>query len=87
MSQVFECSSELIRLLERKVIQRHPGPIYLFHEGSPRYVLLTLEEYERLGPSRIATPSILDLLAMPNEVVEDFEIEKLVDGHLKPRGS
>ncbi len=46
------------------------GPVFITDRGRQAYVLLTIEDYWRLGA---AGPSIIDLLAMPG--VEDIDFE------------
>lgn len=53
------------------------GPVFITDRGRPAYVLLTIEEYQKLagGPA-----SIIDLLAMPG--VEDIPFEPPRAGNL-----
>lgn len=49
------------------------GPVYITDRGNPAHVLLTFEAYKKLtGSNR----SIVDSLAMPDDVDIDFEPER-----------
>ena len=50
------------------------GPVFITDRGRPAYVLLTIEEYQRITHKR---ESIVDLLAMPEVADIDFEPPKL----------
>ena len=54
-------------------------PVLVTRHGAPAYVLLSIEEYERLRPS--APTSMLDLLAMAPEESEldDGEFDRIID--------
>lgn len=47
------------------------GPVYITDRGRPSYVLLTFEDYERLGANQL---SLIDLLSEPPGV-EDVDLE------------
>ena len=47
------------------------GPVYITDRGRPSYVLLTFEDYERLGPNQL---SVIDILSEPPGV-EDVDLE------------
>ena len=46
------------------------GPVFITDRGRQAYVLLTIEEYWKLGA---AGPNIIELLAMPGVADIDFE--------------
>ncbi len=48
------------------------GPVYITDRGRPSHVLLTFEDYERLGANQL---SVIDILSEPPGVEDiDFEI-------------
>jgi len=48
------------------------GPVYITDRGRPSYVLVTFEDYERLGASQ---SSVIDILSEPLGVEDiDFEV-------------
>ena len=48
------------------------GPVYITDRGRPSHVLLTFEDYERLGANQL---SVIDILSEPRGVEDvDFEI-------------
>ena len=49
------------------------GPVFITDRGKPSYVLLSIEEYQRITATR---ESIAELLAMPDESV-NFEPPRL----------
>jgi prevent-host-death family protein len=49
------------------------GPVFITDRGKPSYVLLSIEEYQRITATR---QSITELLAMPGEDL-DFEPPRL----------
>lgn len=50
------------------------GPVIITDRGRPSYVLLTVADFERLTQPQT---SIVDLLAMPDETLIDFEPPRL----------
>ncbi|MGY0196613.1 type II toxin-antitoxin system Phd/YefM family antitoxin [Leptothrix sp. BB-4] len=46
------------------------GPVFITDRGTPAHVLLTIQDYEALLG---AQPSIVDLLAMPDADLIEFE--------------
>jgi len=50
------------------------GPVFITHRGRPQHVLLSIEEYQRITNKR---QSIIDLLAMPDADLIDFEPPRL----------
>jgi prevent-host-death family protein len=50
------------------------GPVFITDRGRPSYVLLTMEEYQRITGG---TESIIDLLAMPDSVDIEFDPPRL----------
>lgn len=48
------------------------GPVFITDRGQPAHVLLTIEEYRRLKGDE---PSIIDLLAMPDDADLDIEFD------------
>jgi prevent-host-death family protein len=52
------------------------GPVFITDRGRPAYVLLTIEEYQKLTGSEA---SIADLLAMPGAEDVEFEAPRLGD--------
>ncbi|MBS7804244.1 type II toxin-antitoxin system Phd/YefM family antitoxin [Rhizobiales bacterium TNE-4] len=56
------------------------GPVFITDRGKPAHVLLSIDDYNRLiGQSG----SILDMLAMPDAAMIDFEPPKL-DVQIRP---
>jgi prevent-host-death family protein len=52
------------------------GPVFITDRGRPAYVLLTVEEYQKLSRSEA---NIADLLAMPGAEDIEFEAPRLGD--------
>jgi len=50
------------------------GPVFITDRGRHAYVLLTIEEYQKLGAHG---SSIIELLAMPGVAEIDFEPERV----------
>ena len=50
------------------------GPVFITDRGRPSYVLLTVAEFERLTHPKA---TIVDLLAMPDAPLIDFEPPRL----------
>ena len=46
------------------------GPVFIIENVQPTYVLLSFDEYRKLGG---VGPTIVDLLAMPDAAEIDFE--------------
>jgi len=57
------------------------GPVFITDRGHPAYVLLTVEEYQRLTKGQA---SIGELLAMPNADAVEFDPPRMADDILKP---
>ncbi|KJL24186.1 Phd-YefM [Microbacterium foliorum] len=54
-------------------------PVMITKRGEPAYVLLSIDEYDRLAPAR--PRSILEFLAMPAEDLagDDGEFDRIID--------
>lgn len=50
------------------------GPVFITNRGQPAYVLLSIEDYQKIAGHQ---QSIVDLLAMPNTDQIDFEPPRL----------
>ena len=50
------------------------GPVFITDRGRPAHVLLTIEEYQKIKGKR---ESMLDLLAMPDADLVEFEPPRL----------
>lgn len=50
------------------------GPVFITDRGHPAYVLLVIQDYQKLTEIK---ESIIDLLAMPDAADIDFEAAKL----------
>ena len=81
-----------ITVLSNEELDRNPGrakratnngPVFIAEDGRQAYVLLTMEEYLRIGGKR---GSIVDLLAMPEmaEIDPDFEYPRMGAELLRP---
>jgi prevent-host-death family protein len=57
------------------------GPVFITDRGRPAHVLLSIKEYERITNR---SESILDLLAMPDADLVDFEPPRLGDEFPRP---
>ena len=57
------------------------GPVFITDRGHPSYVLLTIEEYQKLTDKQA---SIVDLLAMPDAADIDFEPPRLSKNLYRP---
>jgi prevent-host-death family protein len=57
------------------------GPVFITDRGRPSYVLLTIEDYQRITG---AQASLVDLLAMPEGEDIDFEPPRLSGGLGRP---
>jgi len=57
------------------------GPVFITDRGQPSYVLLSIEEYQRITGSQT---NIADLLAMPGDADIDFEPPRLDDALWRP---
>lgn len=57
------------------------GPVFITDRGHPAYVLLTIEEYQRITDKKT---SIVDLLAMPDAADIEFEPPKMGKELYKP---
>ena len=55
-------------------------PVLITRRGEPAYVLLTIEEYERLAPNR--PRSMLELVAMTEDDLagDDGEFDRIMEG-------
>lgn len=56
------------------------GPVFITDRGKPAHVLLSIDDYNRLTGQ---SGSILDMLAMPDAAMIDFEPPKL-DVQIRP---
>jgi prevent-host-death family protein len=52
------------------------GPVFITDRGQPAYVLLTVQEYQRITSKQ---ENILDLLGMPDAPQVEFEPPRLSD--------
>jgi prevent-host-death family protein len=50
------------------------GPVFITNRGQPAYVLLSIEDYQKIAGHQ---QSIVDLLAMPDAEQIDFEPPRL----------
>ena len=50
------------------------GPVFITDRGQPAHVLLAIQDYEKLTATQ---ENIIDLLAMPDADIIDFEPAKL----------
>ena len=50
------------------------GPVFITDRGRPAHVLLTIEQYQKITGKR---ESIIDLLAMPNAELVEFDPPRL----------
>jgi prevent-host-death family protein len=57
------------------------GPVFITDRGRPAHVLLSIEEYRKITGK---SPSILDLLAMPDAAEIEFEPPRMGDEFPKP---
>ena len=57
------------------------GPVFITERGRPAYVLLSMEEYQRITGK---TPNIVDLLAMPGAGNIEFEPQNLDEELWRP---
>jgi prevent-host-death family protein len=57
------------------------GPVIITDHGRPSYILLTIEEYQKLTETQ---KSILDFLAMPGLADMDFDIPRFKDSLCEP---
>lgn len=57
------------------------GPVFVTDRGRPSYVLLTIEEYQRITGTQT---DIVDLLAMPGGENIDFDVPRLGGPVAKP---
>jgi len=57
------------------------GPVFISDRGRPAYVLLTIEEYQRLTDSHT---NIVDQLAMPSVEDVEFDPPRLSGGSPRP---
>ncbi len=63
-------SQEFVEDNGRARMAAHDGPVVSIESKGPAYVLLTIEEYYRLGGAR---PTMVDLLASPRTADIEFE--------------
>lgn len=54
------------------------GPVFITDRGRPSHVLLTIEEFEQISAAK-PRKNILELLAMPEADLIEFEPPRLVD--------
>jgi prevent-host-death family protein len=59
----------------------HKGPVFVTDRGRPAYVLLTIEDYQKLAECHA---SIVDLLAMPGAGDIEFDPPRLGGGMPRP---
>ncbi|MDO9104898.1 MAG: type II toxin-antitoxin system Phd/YefM family antitoxin [Methylovulum sp.] len=57
------------------------GPVFITDRGHPSYVLLTIEDYQKITGKK---ESIVELLAMPDAADIDFEPPRLNKGIYRP---
>ncbi len=54
------------------------GPVFITDRGRPSHVLLTIEEFEQISDAK-PRKNILELLAMPEADLIEFEPQRLLD--------
>jgi PHD/YefM family antitoxin component YafN of YafNO toxin-antitoxin module len=69
-----------IRRLEQASLN---GPVFITEKGQPAYVLLAIQDYEKLTKAK---ESIVGLLTMPDTADSDFEPVKLNKDLYHPEG-
>jgi prevent-host-death family protein len=57
------------------------GPVFITDRGRPAHVLLSIEEYQKITNKR---KSIIDLIAMPDADLVDFDPPRLGGEIFKP---
>ena len=57
------------------------GAVFITDRGRPAYVLLSIEEYQRMTKDK---PNIVELLAMPDDEEIDFEAPRLTTNFFHP---
>lgn len=57
------------------------GPVFITDRGQPSYVLLTIDEYQKITNQK---ESIVELLAMPDIANIDFEVPRLDNELFRP---
>ncbi len=74
-------SRELNQDIGRAKKAAKDGPVFITDRGRPSYVLLSIEDYQRIsGPQT----NIADLLAMPGDADIEFEPPRLDDVVWRP---
>jgi prevent-host-death family protein len=68
-------SRELNQNVARAKKAAKNGPVFITDRGKPAYVLLSIEEYQRLTKQR---RNIADSLAMPDAADIEFEPQRVV---------
>lgn len=74
-------SREFNRDVTRAKKAARNGPVFITDRGRPAHVLLSVEDYRRLTG---AQASIVDLLAMPDDVEIEFEPPHLYGPLFRP---
>ena len=59
-------------------------PVFITDRGRAAHVLMSIEDYQRLGGKVSDRKSIIDLLSMPDAVDVDFDPPKLENFGFKP---
>jgi prevent-host-death family protein len=57
------------------------GAVFITNRGRPTYVLLSIEEYQKMTTDK---PNIVELLAMPNGDEIDFDAPRLTTNLFQP---
>ena len=57
------------------------GTVFITDRGRPAYVLLSIEEYQKMTNDK---PNIVELLAMPDSEEIDFEVSRLTTNFFQP---
>lgn len=57
------------------------GAVFITNRGQPAYVLLSIEDYQRMTNDK---PNIVELLAMPNDDEIDFDVPRLTTNLFHP---
>ena len=74
-------SREFNQAITRAKKATRRGPVFITHRGRPAHVLLTIEEYQRLGGRRA---TLVELLALPGETDIEYEPPRCRGPLLRP---
>jgi hypothetical protein len=67
-------SRELTKAPDRATRAADSGPVFITHRGRNAFVLLSIEEYQRITGKGMSTPA---LLAVPDDELVDFDPTRL----------